>query len=99
MKHYFFLLGLIFILLASHPSVAKGIYLVKGVKVSVSATNEKKAKQEAIDKAQIDAFKELVLKADLPAEFFIQNNEDILSSAREYQVSSESISKSNYSGV
>lgn len=99
MKHLLLVLSLLFALLGFYPTSATGIYQVKGVKISALAANAKKAKQEAIDNAQIEAFKILVSKAELDKEFFIHHKTEILSAAREYEVIEESIAKSRYQGL
>jgi len=95
----FITLCLIFLLVGPLAVKAEGIYRVNNIKVSVVSINAKKAKIEAIDKAQIEAFKELTQGAALPDEFYIKNKTEILGAAHEYQIISESIAKSSYSGT
>jgi hypothetical protein len=99
MRYFILVFGLIVALSGFSPVKAAEIYHVQDVKVSATAANAKKAKQEAVDKAQIEAFKILVSRADLSDEFFLHNRAEILSAAREYEVKDESIAKSSYSGV
>ena len=99
MKNLCVTLCLIALLFAGLLAKAEGIYRVNGVKVSVVSTNAKKAKAEAIDKVQIEAFRELLQQAELPEEFYSQHKIEILGAAREYQIISESIAKSSYSGI
>jgi len=92
------LLSLLFISFGLN-AFGEGVYKVSNVKVSAIAVNAKKARVEAIEKAQLEAFLELVKNAEYPVQNVAKDKADILGAAREFQILSESISKSSYSGV